>query len=165
MAVLFRTRTLTSVGAALGSATCRDREQVMLAGRAQGLRFPSTCSLPPISAPRSGPWVHHEGRDHVPSTRPYLEGWGKAQNKMTAIQVGGQLFATLTCWWSLFAPPRHSPAFPTLLYVPGGYPFWMVSSGLLCSQVSRCVCPIGSAHRRFWGRREGGYSPGCLWQA
>lgn len=93
MAVLFRTRILTSVGAALGSATCWDRERVMLGGLGPDPRFPSTCSLLPVSPPHSGPWILHEGRGYVSSIRLYLEWCGKAQDHRVALQAGGILYA------------------------------------------------------------------------
>lgn len=57
MAVLFRTRILTSVGAALGSAKCRDK-RVGYAGRAG----PWTCSLLLIPLPQSGYLMRAEAR-------------------------------------------------------------------------------------------------------
>lgn len=87
--MLFRTRTLTSVGAALGSAMCWDREQVMLAVLAPGPQTP----LDLFSAARNPAQLWTLGRSwgqsYVSSVRLYLEEWGKAQNKTVAVQAGG----------------------------------------------------------------------------
>lgn len=107
MAVLFRTRILTSVGAALGSATCGDREWVTRQGRPPG-RGSLLPAPHPMLDPTQGPCLLH---------RWHLEARGTAQDKRAAsgwplpTSLGGP-YCRPHELGSPFRPPLRAPPSP-----------------------------------------------------
>lgn len=159
--MLFRTRILTSVGAALGSAMCWNRELIMQERPGPWRRgSPQTCSLRAGTLPHPGPRVLHEGQgicllhETVFGGKRRTKGGSPGGRDLCTCLEGNYLLPS-HAGWSPFAPPSHSPHFLTPLYVrkaalSGPYRL-----------------PDGFAQREMpgpmpgRGAGEGVYSPGC----
>lgn len=161
--MLFRTRILTSVGAALGSAMCWDRELVIQAGLAPGLYGPLGLVLcRPVPPPHSRHWALHEGRGYDCSMRLHLREWGKGQGKGVAILVGGiylHVSKAIICYSQMLGAPIcpfiPCATLPHPALCPSRLPSLDRVSWLPCSQASGRVCSIGELNRRPQGRRRG----------
>lgn len=161
MAVLFRTRILTSVGAALGSAMCRDRELVMQAGLGPRLRSPLRLVLCwPAPPAHSGHRVLPEGRGHVSSTSLDLKECGEAQHRWRALPTRLE---------GNYVQPSHRvsvcPSIPLATFPhPALGPGRLVLSGP-CQRGSPVLrLPDGSAQQELPGqeREDGIYPLSCL---